>query len=196
MAGGLRLGRNAYLKRLENGVTGFTYLPALMGNLFGGMTFLWSVERGSETLPEWWIGMYGLEPVTGISSGAFAWHMIGLRTGQMVLFLLLGMILSYPAAAVLYNLAWGWFYGFSAVSLVFRLGWRGALLGGMCFFPQFLCYFLAVGLFAEGRGRFPSGQKLHAFVRIFVILILCAFAMFWEIRLQKKFLFPYFQHLV
>lgn len=196
MSGGIRLGRNVYKKRLENGVTGFTYIPALIGNLFGGMTFLWSVERGSDTLSEWWIGMYGLESPDSISSGTFTWHLIGLRVGQIVLFLLLGMILSFPAAAVLYNLVWSWFYGFSTIGLVFRLGWRGALLGGMCFFPQFLGYFLAVGLFTEWRGHLKAGQKLHACVRILVIIFLCVFAMFWEIRLQKKLLFPYFQHLV
>ncbi len=184
----------------EKRISGYTYVPAVIGNLLGSITLLICIEREREELSDWWIGMYGLNSLDSLSSGNFTLYLLQQRIGQIALFVLLSAIATYPVAAAGFNLVWGWFYGLVSAGLVFRFGWRGALLGGACFFPQFLLYFLAVGLGAKWRERpgknADSGQKLQYFLHFLVIFFLCALALYWELRVQKKFLFPYFQDLV
>ncbi|MBR1866322.1 MAG: hypothetical protein IJ801_07425 [Lachnospiraceae bacterium] len=191
-------------RREHHKITYYTYMPALIGVAVGTLFFL----IGMEWLDGYWneqgLEDYKIHAVLNLPLWKIALYVLKRRAGQILLFLLLTILFSYPVTTFGYNLFFGFYYGLVTSSLLVKFGLNGMLYSMVCFFPHYLFYFLAlylIGLWVEPdrlKRRLCYGHvnKLQFVLQIFVIIFLLLFAIFWEIKFQKNFLEKFFQHLV
>lgn len=182
----------------------YTYVPALLGAVLGTLVFLIGVEWINGGWLERGLEDYQINVVMNLPLWKISLYILKRRGGQILLFVLLTVLISYSVTAFFYNLLFGLYYGMITASLLVKFGMAGLFYSFSCFFPHYLFYLIAIYLIGKWISSnalkrkmcYGNGNKLQFFVEFLVIFFLILLAVFWEIKFQKNFLELFYQHLV
>lgn len=185
-------------------ITYYTYYAAFFGMIVGSIFFLVITVATDVPVLENGLEDYKIASVLNLPIWNLSLYIIKRRLCQIVLFIILVILFSYPFVSLLYNMIFGIYFGMILSSLFMKFALKGVLYSIACFFPHYILYFFVIYIigkwfFFEDRKKniyYRNVNKLQYFIQISVIISAITFAVFWEIKFQKNFLNYFYQYLV
>ena len=191
-------------RKEPNKILLYTFFPVLLGVVLGTVIYLTCIDCIKGSYAGQGLEDYKIGAVMDLPLWKLSLYILKRRGCQIILFVLLTILVSYPITSFLYNFLFGLSYGMITSSLLIQFGFNGILYSFFCFFPHYLLYgfgiFLAGKWFLIGAQKknmcYGNGNTLQYLTKVFMIFLLIFFAFFWEIKYQKNFLIKIFQHIV
>ncbi|MDE6626471.1 MAG: hypothetical protein K2K56_08890, partial [Lachnospiraceae bacterium] len=120
---------------------------------------------------------YSVGAVMNLPVLQVAFYILRKRIGQLLMFIVLGALMSYWIAAGVYSFLIGLFYGMVFSNVILQYGIKGIGYGVACFFPHYVFYLLAIYLcvrwisvrHSAADGYLYKVNKSQYFVKFFVI---------------------------
>ena len=169
--------------------------PILFGMFIGCIFYLVICVNNDHILSDEYLKLFDwsninsiidVHNITGVRMNNYIIHK---RIIQILLFITLSYTISFSYSAFLYSIINGFIYGFSYCILFVQYGIKGFLITVIGFFPHMLIYVTCMVL--GGRWIYSSCNKVNKLsflIKISVIFMLLAIAMYYEINFQKIFL--------
>lgn len=189
--------------RLEHRLSYATYLALLSGVFLGSIVYL-ILYHNQLIFFENDLEAYQISGVLGLPERRLLFYILRRRIGQILLYILLTVIFSYPAATALLCFVFGTYYGVAVSSFLLKFGMKAAGYLNFCFFPHYIFYFLALYLlgkwfYVQKNGYYGGYKNVYSFpnyVKLFVIFMFLVFAVLWEVYFQKNILNFFYQYIV
>lgn len=165
--------------------------PLLAGMLFGCVLYLGLCADNPDILSSDYFKLFDVNNMSLIhivDESRINNSIIYSRIIQIILFVLLSYTISFYYSSIIYNIIFGYVYGFTYSMLFVQYGLKGIFLTVALTLPHFLIYIICIILF--GRWICTNCNniyKLSLLIKIFVIILLLSFAIYWEINFQKNF---------
>ena len=153
---------------------------------------------------------YSVGAVMNLPVLQVAFYILRKRIGQLLMFIVLGALMSYWIAAGVYSFLIGLFYGMVFSNVILQYGIKGIGYGVACFFPHYVFYLLAIYLcvrwisvrHSATDGYLYKVNKSQYFVKFFLPIssmkMLCKHPIWWKSAktldlqgLSKKIMFDF-----
>lgn len=136
------------------------FIGIVLGTLFANI-----MERiAPESLAVFAIDQYSISNWILEERDTLGWFLVRKRGGQMLGILLLGFFCNSVFLSFVFTGFGGFIWGLFLSLETMRLGIQGLFLAIACFFPQGLCYVLAIWLFLTGKEQLkqPNGITIQS----------------------------------
>lgn len=181
-----------------------TFGTVVLGMVAGSLFYLSDMAFMNTGMFRNGIESYSIGAVMNLPVLQVAFYILRKRIGQLLFFVVMGVLLSYGIAAGVYGFLSGLFYGMVFSNVILQYGIKGIGYGAACFFPHYVFYLLAVYFCVRwinvrsstAEGYMYKVNKSQYFIKFFVICGLIILALIWEIKIQKFFLNFFYQYLV
>lgn len=189
--------------RLEHKLSYSTYFSIIAGVFLGSVMYL-VLYHNQSFLLEYGLEDYKVSGVLGLSEKQLLLYILRRRIGQIILYIILVLLFSYPVITALFCFNFGIYYGVAVSSFLLKFGLKAMAYLNFCFFPHYLFYFFSLYFWGKWvciqknnyYSEYKNVNKFTIFVKIFVIFIFLFIAIIWEAYFQKNILNFFYQHLV
>lgn len=181
-----------------------TYGMLVAGTIIGCILFFCCLLLWDYPVLDYGLEDFHILPTMNISSGTYVSYICERRVLQALLFIAIWAVSTYYIAAVGLYMFCGCYFGFILADFFVKFGGEGIAYVLACFIPHYILLLFAIYLtgcwFAENQMKeqyfYRNVNYVQYFIKIFVIFLLFAGALWIEIKFQKNILNYFYQYLV